>query len=218
MRVRFDEFVLDTGSRQLLRGEGEIHLEPKALALLELLLAQRPNALSKWRIRDRLWGGTAVSDSSVTTLVAELRDVLGDSARQPRYIRTAYGFGYAFCGDAENEPTTTRPGGGRETRFRLFGEQGEIPLMEGENVLGRGAEAVAWIDSPLSSRRHARVLVSDGQATLEDLGSKNGTRLNGERVDSPTVLSNRDEVRVGDVVLIFRVLPGAVSTKTEAEG
>ena len=217
MRVHFGEFVLDTGSRQLLRGEGEIHLEPKALDLLDLLLAQRPNALSKSRIRDRLWAGTAVSDSSVTTLVTELRAALGDDARHPRFIRTAYGFGYAFCGDAEDEKPPPRPRSGRETRFRLFGEQGEIPLTEGENVLGRGDEAVAWIDSSLSSRRHARILVTDGRATLEDLGSKNGTRLNEKRVESPTVLADRDEVRIGDVVLTFRVLPGTASTKTEAK-
>jgi DNA-binding winged helix-turn-helix (wHTH) protein len=100
VRFRFGEFVLDAGSRQLLRGDGEVHLEPKALDLLELLLAHRPNALTKSRIRDRLWPRTSVSDSSVTTLVAELRETLGDDARRPRYVRTAYGFGYAFCGDA----------------------------------------------------------------------------------------------------------------------
>jgi DNA-binding winged helix-turn-helix (wHTH) protein len=218
MRVHFDPFVLDTGSRQLLRGEGEIHLEPKALDLLELLLAQRPNAVSKARVRDRLWAGTAVSDSSVTTLVTGLRAALGDDARHPLYIRTVHGFGYAFCGDATEEEPPSRPAARRDTRFRLFGEEGEIPLAEGENVLGRGEDVVAWIDSPLSSRRHARILVLDGRATLEDLGSKNGTRLNGERVESPTVLADRDEVKIGDVVLVFRVLPGAASTRTEAQG
>ena len=54
-------------------------------------------------LSDRLWAGTAVSDSSVTTLVTELRSALGDDARHPRFIRTAYGFGYSFCGDAEEE-------------------------------------------------------------------------------------------------------------------
>jgi DNA-binding winged helix-turn-helix (wHTH) protein len=213
---RFGEFVLDTGSRQLLRSDGEIHLEPKALDLLELLLAHRPNALTKSRIRDRLWPRTSVSDSNVTTLVAELRETLGDDARRPRYVRTAYGFGYAFCGDAVVEAPRGDPRAGRGTQFRLFGVRGEIPLRDGENVLGRDQEAVVWIDSPLSSRRHARIVVAEGRATLEDLGSKNGTRLNGKRLSSPTVLADRDEVRIGDVVLTFRVLPGAASTKTEA--
>ncbi len=120
-----------------------------------------------------------LSDSSVTTLMAEVRDKLGDDACRPRFIRTAYGYG--------------------------------------ENVLGRDEEATAWIDSPLSSRRHARIVVAEGRATLEDLGSKNGTRLNGERLSSPTVLADRDEVRIGDVVLTFRGLPGAAPTETEAE-
>jgi DNA-binding winged helix-turn-helix (wHTH) protein len=216
MRIDFGPFVLDTGSRQLLREEEETHLEPKALDLLELLLSHRPNAVSKSRIRDRLWTGTAVSDSNVTTLVTDLRAALGDDARRPLYIRTVHGFGYAFCGDAAEEKPPSRATVRRDARFRLFGEQGEIPLAEGENVLGRGEEVVAWIDSPLSSRRHARILVSDGRAILEDLGSKNGTRLNGTRVESPTVLKDRDEVKIGEVVLVFRVLPGAASTKTDA--
>jgi DNA-binding winged helix-turn-helix (wHTH) protein len=217
MRAHFGPFVLDTGSRQLLRGEEEIHLEPKALDLLELLVTHRPNALSKARIRDRLWRGTAVSDSSVTTLAAELRTALGDHARRPLYVRTVHGLGYAFCGEATEEKSSPGPGSRREARFRLFGEQGEVALAEGENVLGRGDDVVAWIDSPLSSRRHARILVADGRATLEDLGSKNGTRLNGTRVESPTVLADRDEVKIGDVVLTFRVLRGAASTRTEAQ-
>jgi DNA-binding winged helix-turn-helix (wHTH) protein len=217
VRVRFGDFVLDTGSRQLLRTGGEVHLEPKALDLLELLLTHRPNALDKSRIRDHLWPRTSVSDSSVTTLVAELRDKLGDDARHPRYVRTAYGFGYAFCGDARVEGARSDPPGGRVTRFRLFGNQGEIPLTDGENVLGRDEDAAARVDSPLSSRRHARIVVAEGRATLEDLGSKNGTRLNGVRLRSPAVLADRDQVGIGDVVLTFRVLPGAAPTKTEAE-
>jgi pSer/pThr/pTyr-binding forkhead associated (FHA) protein len=54
-----------------------------------------------------------------------------------------------------------------------------VSLHDGENVIGREEDAAAWIESASVSRRHARIVVSGGTATLEDLGSKNGTFLRG---------------------------------------
>ena len=68
MRVTFGDFVLDRGTRQLRRGEAERHLGPKAFELLELLLNQRPNVVARERIRDRLWPGTSVSESTLATI------------------------------------------------------------------------------------------------------------------------------------------------------
>jgi pSer/pThr/pTyr-binding forkhead associated (FHA) protein len=65
------------------------------------------------------------------------------------------------------------------------------------------------------SRRHARIVVAGGQATLEDLGSKNGTFLRGKRLTSPAVLSDGDEILLGRVPMTFRVLT-PVSTRTGA--
>jgi adenylate cyclase len=68
------------------------------------------------------------------------------------------------------------------------------------------------------SRRHARILVSAGRATLEDLGSKNGTWLRGKRVTSPSELADGDVITVGSVVLKFRAARVAVSTQTDVTG
>ena len=217
MRVRFGEFVLDTGSRQLLRQGEAIHLGPKAIDLLELLLSKRPNAISKAGIRDELWPRTFVTDSNVATVVGELRQALGDSARSPLYVRTVHGLGYAFCGTAEDESAGRGSGATEGTLFRLFGELGEIPLSEGENILGRVDEAVAWIDSPMASRRHARIVVRGDEAILEDLGSRNGTHLNGKRIESATALADRDQVTIGRVVFTVRALRGAPSTRSEIQ-
>ena len=54
-----------------------------------------------------------------------------------------------------------------------------MPLAEGENIIGRGVDASVWIDAPGISRHHARIVVREGTATLEDLGSKNGTYVAG---------------------------------------
>jgi DNA-binding winged helix-turn-helix (wHTH) protein len=211
--VHFGDFAVDFGRRQLLRGAEEIHLGPKALELLEALLADRPRALSKAQLQARLWPRTFVTESNLTTLVTELRTALGDNAKQPRFIRTVYGFGYAFCGTATEEPDVKRPATGAGVRLRLFLDDREIALRDGENVLGRVDEGVAWFDSPTVSRRHARVLVADGTATLEDLGSKNGTFVRGQRLASPITLSDGDEILLGRVRMTFRVLP-PVSTRT----
>jgi DNA-binding winged helix-turn-helix (wHTH) protein len=213
MRTDFGDFTLDRDTRQLLRGERELPLEPKAFELLELLLSCRPRALSKAAIRDRLWPRTFVSESTLSGLVVDLRAALGDAARRPLYLRTVRGFGYAFCGDAADAGGDSRPDR-RGPRLRLFWGEREIPLGQGENVLGRVEGAAAWIDSPTVSRRHARILVSGSRATLEDLGSKNGTFLRGERIDAPARLADGDEVRFGHVRMTFRVFPGGASTAT----
>jgi DNA-binding winged helix-turn-helix (wHTH) protein len=214
--VHFGEFAIDFGSRQLLRGRRAIHLGPKAFDLLHLLLTKRPQALPKAQLQNQLWPRTFVSESSLTSVVTELRAALADEARRPRFIRTVYGYGYAFCGEATEVAEGVPPMSPREVRLRLFLEDREIALRAGENVLGRVDEGIAWFESPTVSRRHARILVADGQATLEDLGSKNGTFLRGKRLTTPVVLSDGDDIVLGRMHMTFRVLP-PLSTRTAAD-
>jgi DNA-binding winged helix-turn-helix (wHTH) protein len=210
--VHFGDFAADFESRQLSRGSEAVPLGPKAFELLELLLRSRPRALSKTQIRDGLWPRTVASESNLTTLVNELRTALGDRGRKARFIRTVYGFGYAFSGEA-TEVDVARSGSGRATRLRLFLDDREIALREGENLLGRLDEGAAWFESPTVSRRHARIVVEGGKATLEDLGSKNGTFLRGERITSPRALADGDEILLGRIHMTFRVL-SPISTLT----
>ena len=60
-----------------------------------------------------------------------------------------------------------------------------IPLSDGEHVLGRGPDSLVRIGSTKASRDHARIVVEEGRAVLEDLGSKNGTYLDGRRLEQP---------------------------------
>ncbi len=219
MRVHFGEFALDRDSRQLWRGREELRLVPKAFDLLELLLGERPRAVSKDRIRDRLWPKTFVSESTLTSLVVDLRAALRDRARKPRYVRTVHRLGYAFCGTTIEGESARQPtaGGRRSLLLRLLWGDRAIPLSEGENLLGRVDGVAAWIDSPSVSRRHARIVVSGGRATLEDLGSKNGTYVRGERLSSSAPLLDGDEIRLGRVRMTFNVLAGTASTQTDLE-
>ena len=100
MRIRFDPFVLDDDRRELLKEGVEVHLSPKAYELLKLILELRPRAVSKEELHRRLWGGTHVSDATLTALVGEVREALGECGRRHGRIRTLHGFGYAFDGTA----------------------------------------------------------------------------------------------------------------------
>ena len=209
MRVAFAEFVLDTAMRQLLRDGARVHLEPKALELLELLLERRPQAVAKGEIQRRLWPETFVSESSLTGLVAQVRKALADDRRQERFLRTVHGFGYAFIGEAAAGATSEPPA-------RLIWEESVFALRSGDNVLGRSEEASIRIDAPGVSRRHARIVVTADGATIEDLASKNGTFLGERRLDSAAPLRDGDQFRLGRQLLVFRHSGPAAGTWTES--
>jgi pSer/pThr/pTyr-binding forkhead associated (FHA) protein len=71
---------------------------------------------------------------------------------------------------------------------------------------------------PRVSRRHARIVVSGGAATLEDLDSKNGTRLRGRKITHVEALRDGDEIRVGSLKMTFRVFTPEALTATGSEG
>jgi len=217
MRFRFGEFTLDRGTRQLRRRQEERHLEAKAFELLDLLLSRRPEAVSKAEIRDRLWPATFVADSNLTSLVSRVRSALDDEQR--RLVRTVHGFGYAFAGEARTETGDVSAAGisspgGSAVAWIIWNEK-ELLLSEGENVLGRDPDLPAFLDHPQISRRHARIVLEDGRTILEDLGSKNGTFVGEERIESPASLSDGEAFRLGREVLVLRLGSRSDSTRTE---
>ena len=214
MSVLFGDFELDRERRQLLRSGRPVPLEPKAYELLSLLVERRPRVFSRPQIRDVVWAGVFVSESTLNRSVNDIRRALDDDARRPRFVRTAHGFGYAFCGEARvtaDEP----PRGVPDVQPRLVWGDRVLPLAAGENLIGRDKAAAVCLDAASVSRHHARILVEGLRATLEDLGSKNGTRLNGEQVRGTRELRDGDVIRLGDVQLLYRSLPFDGSTATE---
>ncbi len=103
MRIHFSDWTLDTDTRELRRGTHPVHLSPKAFRLLEVLIEQRPAALSKERLFETVWPDTFVAESNLASLVKEIRTALQDDARQSKLIRTVFGFGYAFAAEATSE-------------------------------------------------------------------------------------------------------------------
>jgi len=101
----------------------------------------------------------------------------------------------------------------------LFGpKQGlRIPL-EGQLVLGRGPDADLQLADPRVSREHCRVEVSGHRVTIEDLGSRSGTFVNGERIGRRTPLGEGDEVTLGDSLLLVAGADLAISNARYGTG
>jgi DNA-binding winged helix-turn-helix (wHTH) protein len=201
--VRFGECELDRDRHELRRGGEVCHLTPRAFALLDLLVAERPRALKKEDLRQRLWPETYVSNTALAQLITELRKAIGDDARQGRWIRTVFGFGYAFGGDAESDSAPAGKKGARPGACWLRWRKQRLPLVEGENVVGRGADAEVRISVPEVSRRHARIVVARGRVTIEDLESRNGTFVRGQALTRPAVLVDGDRLAFGPEEAVF---------------
>jgi DNA-binding winged helix-turn-helix (wHTH) protein len=204
MRIRFGECVFDAPARVLTRGGEPVALSPRAFDLLQLLLERRPQVVPQAELRDRLWPETLVAYTSLARLVTEVRQAIGDSSRKPRLVRTVYGRGYAWSGEAVDEISGCS----------LFWADRLIPLLEGENVIGRDDDCHVHVESAKVSRHHARIVVTDGQAVLEDLGSKNGTYLGSTAVKTAARLSEGDEILVGAAILRFHGPAGRGETET----
>lgn len=216
MRFEFGTFVIDEDTRQLWRADREVHLAPKAFDLLVTLIRARPRAMSKADLHACLWPKTFVSDASLAMLVAEIRTALSDSARAPRFVRTVHRHGYAFQGIAIELPGPATPPPGSRTGYWLVAPLRQIPLMAGQNMVGRDPRAQVWLDAPSVSRQHALITIDGDQVTLEDLSSKNRTRLHGTLVAVPVTLSDGDEILFGSVSVRFRVLTADASTRSES--
>ena len=213
--LRFGECQLDLARRELRRGGEPCHLTPRAFALLELLVAERPRALRKADLRARLWPDTYVSNTALAQLVTELRKAIGDEARQGLWIRTVFGYGYAFSGPAEveREPERRAVVVPAAPSFWIRWRQDLLPLSTGKNVVGRGHEADVRIPLSEVSRRHALVIVEGTRVTIEDLGSRNGTFVGGRPVKKATVLSDGDELGFGPERATFCAPSASTATK-----
>jgi transcriptional regulator with GAF, ATPase, and Fis domain len=90
------------------------------------------------------------------------------------------------------------------TLLALFGSKQGLRLpLEGRCVVGRSSEADLQLIDAGASREHCRFEVVDGRVYLEDLGSQNGTFVNGEPLAARTALAPGDEIAVGDSLLVL---------------
>lgn len=205
-RIPVGAVVFDPGRRVLVDRGAPVALSRLEYDFLSLLVACRPRAVSKEEIQERLWPDVAVSETSLTTLVKEVRSKIRQQGREGP-IRTVHGYGYAL---------EIAPGAASDAP-RLVRGRTEIRAVSPELILGREPGKPGSIDDASVSRRHARLTWNASGLHLEDLGSKNGTYVRGERVTGPVALKDGDEVRLGLVTFVLRApRAGAATTKTVA--
>lgn len=208
MKAGFDGFVIDSETRQLTRGDDEIHLSPKAFAVLCALVEQRPNVVAKADLFGQIWPDVFVVEGNLNVLVGEIRRALGDDPQEPRFIRTVHGVGYAFCAKAADleRAAAAAPPAAAGARFWLTWKTQTFALGDGDSIIGRDPRSQVWLEHDGVSRRHAHIRIGVGAdpPTLTDLGSTNGTSVNGKRVDGPTPLADGDVIKIGSVSVKFR--------------
>ncbi len=193
MSTRFGQFVFDEERRQLTKDGQPVAVSPKAFQLLQILLEERPKVVPKQQLIERLWPDVVVEEANVRNLIAEIRRVTGANL-----IRTVHRFGYAFEAPAL-DVNSRRPGARLDDATRTY------PLMEGLSVIGRDDRCAVSLDARGVSRQHAQIRIAAGSAAVEDLGSKNGTWVNGARITAAVPLREGDTIRVGVVTLTYRM-------------
>jgi len=116
--------------------------------------------------------------------------------------------GYAFSAPLEREAPALARG------HWLVADGRSFPLGDGVNAIGREPSAAVWLDSGSVSRRHATITVAGAGARLEDVGSKNGSQVNGVPVRAPVTLRDGDHLIIGTVPLTYRTSASGLSTET----
>ena len=232
-RYRFADLILDTGQRRVWRGDVELQVSKLSFDFLRALVEAAPNLLTHDQLADAVWGPRRViTPDNLSQRLMTLRQAIGEQAEQPRYIEAVRAQGYRLIPDVETVAVEAPPHDGRPIRVGadpprnarrykslwLISEHEQTMLVEGVNIIGRAEVAPIRINLPGVSRHHACVTVTGGEAVLEDLGSKNGTLLNGQRLSVPQALTDGDEIIVVGAVFRFRVASASSPTATVAIG
>jgi hypothetical protein len=147
-------------------------------------------------------------------LIGEIRKAIDDDVRQPRFIRTVHGVGYAFCGEVTDD--TAPQADALPMLCWLTWKSTTFRLDEGDNVIGRGPRCAVFLDVDGVSRRHANIHIDLAQrhVTLADLGSTNGTLVGRTRVTAPMTLQDDDRIKIASVELRLRLWASEDGPKT----
>jgi DNA-binding winged helix-turn-helix (wHTH) protein len=211
--TRFGRFEFDPVTRRVRSDGVDIHLAPKAFELLAALLDGAPRVVSKRELHSRLWPGGVVADATLVALVKQLRAALDDRDRAAPLIRTVHRVGYAL-----DIPPARRavPAPSVAARWLTLGQR-RLSLAPGENIVGRDEAATVRVDDPMVSRRHARIVVSESGVLIEDLGSKNGTFIDGQPVAAdPMPLRDGIRLAFGTVLAVYGESGNGMPTVTHA--
>jgi DNA-binding winged helix-turn-helix (wHTH) protein len=203
----FGDFTLDVRSEDVCCPRGRVHLTPRLFRLLLYFVENRGRLVSKEEVLDNVWPQTTVAEGSVSRAVASLRRALGDCVTSANLIETVPWRGYRFIAEVES-----RSDGREITPFAIVCGDRAYPLSSGDNLIGRDPECDISLLLPSISRHHAKITISCQNAFIEDLGSKNGTFVDEQRLEGRMELLGGLTIRLGREVLQFVAATDATQT------
>lgn len=215
MLFRIGSCEVDCERRRILRDGEERPLSRKAFDLLVVLIDERPKVVSKDELIQKIWTDTFVADANLAILIGDVRAALGDSAQEPRMIKTHHRVGYSFVGEI-TEVLSASPATDRQPAFVLVSGKRRILLYDGTTaMLGRDTTCEIVVDHPSVSRFHARLKVAAEVLTVEDNNSKNGTRVDNRKLSEAEVVHSGQKITFGTLettVLGRSALAGSTMT------
>ena len=221
--ARFGLFELNLQTGELRKRGERVAFQEQPFQVLARLVSRPGELVTREELQAALWPHAVFVDfdHGLNKAVAKIRHALGDLADSPRFVETLERRGYRFIAPVElSQPDgKDRPARGLAGQppsiVRLLIDDRSIPLAPGVHEIGRDPSVAVWIDSSFVSRRHARLTVDLRGITLEDLGSHNGTFLNGQRLSAPLPLRHGDEIRIGPARLTVHAGSERTDTLTE---
>ncbi len=211
---RVGEWLVQPGLDRITREGATVHLRARLMDVLARLADHAGEVVLKEDLIASVWEQQFLAESVLTRTITELRHALGDDPRAPRYIETITKRGYRLVAAVESvEPHRAGPAG--EATFVLSYAGRRIALPQGESLIGRDADVPVRIDSMQVSRHHARIVVSAGRAWIEDLGSKNGTHVDGRAVVGRVELVDGARIEIGRATLVAHELGRNGTTETD---
>lgn len=221
--LRFGLFELDLKTGELRKRGIKVALQEQPFRVLALLLTHPGDLVTREELRAALWPDAVFVDfdHGLNKAVAKIRRALGDLADSPRFVETLERRGYRFIAAVEQVDTGSQPSppaaslAASPRLVRVLWNDRAIPLTSGTHLIGRDPESAVWIDASIVSRRHARLVVDDTGVTIEDLGSHNGTAVNGDRLEGTRRLVHGDEIRIGGARLTLHDSSDHAATRTD---
>lgn len=187
VHVRFGAFQLDEANATLVRDGMAVTLAPRPFGLL-CALARRPGSLlTKNALLDQVWGHQFVSESVLKTAISDVRTVLEDHPREPRFIETVCRRGYRFIAATTAIPTTTAmPSATRAVAIDFFQQPSfnrrsqtlpHSPGADQGNCSGKGAVVYPIRTVDTSARETDCALPKPVFATMEEVRYAQELRL-----------------------------------------
>lgn len=129
MNLRFGDFAIDAGRRELSRGGQAIHVEPQVFDLLLYLVQNRDRVVSKDDLLAAVWNGRIVSESTLSNRINAARQAIGDNGEEQRLIRTVPRRGFRFVGEVNGDPQEEA---GTFPQKDNVSQKNNVPRQEGE--------------------------------------------------------------------------------------